>query len=297
MKWLALGLLLCLAGPARAATTTESYLAERDQAVASLNLPDGKARSAADDTREKAELAKLQNMMRDLVGPIKLSGFPPTGTLTIDTLTSGDMGFGRLDGLNVKSRDGKTSGIVTTEPLVLAWLRGSGGGDGKPPALPTAMDAAFAIEDFYTRAFSDDAAASSYVELPAGLPAGQGPARVLLVRFGQDAVAPNPPNEFLVAAAGSGLVSVLRENTSVRIGQIPACKTAYDTDMKAAEAVFKQYQATKAKDSALFDKYTALQTAADTNYRQCFAAGIKSRPEYAALLKQAQALASRAAAR
>ncbi len=293
---LACGLLLCLAAPARSATTIESYLAERDQAIMSLRLPDDKEPTPADQAREKAALAKLQTMMRDLVGPIKLPGFAPTGLLTIDTLASGDMGFGRLDGLNVKSRDGKTSGIVTTEPLALGWLRAAGTGPDKSPGLPTTLDAAFTAEDFYTKALSDDSAASAYGELPAGLPAGQGPVRVLMVRFGQDAVSPNPPNELIVAAAANGLVVILRENIAARIGQIPTCKAGYDSAAKEAEALFKRYQATKASDTALFDKYTAIQTESDTKYRHCFADAIKSRPEYAALVKQAQALAARATA-
>jgi len=296
-KLLTLGLFLCLATPARSATTAESYLAERDQAIASLRPADGKEPAAGDSDREKAALAKLQTMMRDLVGPIKLPGFQPAGTYTLDTLSAGDMGFGRLDGLNVQSRDGKTRGIVTTEQVTLAWLRTAGAGEDKSTALPTSLDAAFALEDFYTKAMSDEAAASAYGELPAGLPAGQGPARVLMVRFGQDYVSPNPPDELIVAAAGNGLVAILWENIGVRVGQIPACKTAYDGAMKAADAVFKQYQASKAKDGALFDKYTAMQSDADAGYRRCFATAIKSRPEYPALVKQAQALAARAATR
>ncbi len=297
MPFLAVGFLLFLAIPARAAATAESYLAERDRAIASLRLPDGKEPTPADQAREKATLTKLQTMMRELIGPIKLPGFPPTGMLNIDTLTTGDMGFGRLDGLNVKSRDGKTSGIVTTEPLALAWLRASSAGPDKSLGLPATLEAAFATEDFYTKALSDDSAASAYGELPSGLPAGQGLARVLMVRFGQDAVSPNPPNELIVAAAANGLVAILRENIAVRIGQIPNCKAPYDSATKEAEAIFKRYQATKASDTALFDKYTAIQTESDANYRRCFGEAIKSRPEYAALLKQAQALAARAAAR
>ena len=303
VRALAFGLLLCLyvpawAAPGHAAATTEAYLAARDQAIASLRQPPGKALSDADtaleDAREKSELDKLQTMIRELIGPIRLPGFAPAGTIST-VLVAGYVESGRLDGLAVKSRDGRTTGIVTTEPLLRAWL-GSGAAQSPPPGLPMELDAAFGDDDFYSQALTEDARAHEYAELPSGLPAGQGTARVLLVLFGSDSVAPNPPDTLVAAAARSGLVAVLKERTAMRIGQIPACKAAYDRDVKAAEEAEKQSQASTS-DTALFQKYAALEAASDTNFVHCFGVAIKSRPEYPALAKQASALAERAASR
>jgi hypothetical protein len=248
------------------------------------------------DAREKTGLDKLQTMMRELIGPIRVPGFAPAGTIST-VLVAGYVESGRLDGLAVKSRDGKTTGIVTTEPLLCAWLPGFGAGRGAPPGHPKEREAAFGDASFYSQASGADAMANDYAELPSGLPPGQGTVRVLLVLFGQDYVGPNPPEMLVAAAARHGLLAVLQERTAVRIGQIPACKAAYDRDVKAAEAANKQYQVSNTSDTALFQKYAALEAASDTNFVHCFGTAIKPTPEYPPLVTQAKALAERAASR
>lgn len=137
-----------------------------------------------------------------------------------------------------------------------------------------------------------DARAYIYADLP--IVVKHGTARAILLRFGQDLVSPARPDKIAVLVAVKGHAAILSEDISTPIGQIPACEVDYDRDNKAAEVVFDQYGASD-RDQVLFDKYDALLTAADTNFRHCFGAAIASRSEYPALVKQTQALAGRAA--
>ncbi len=332
MKTLVFSVLLCLSIPAYAATTTESYLAERDQSIASLRPLADKANSAdasmlaaqklaeretqdpterearalakreaeavvgpADqelNKRDTQELAKLQTMIQSLVGPLRMPGFPPNGEISFDNLfVGGNTGWGHLDGLTVKSLDGKTTGLVTTEPLLRDWLLHSETWH-YGHTRPTEPEAAFHDEWFYTEAIGGNAAAYIYADLP--IVVEHGTARAILLRFAQDLVSPALPDQIAVAVAVNGHVALLLENIATLIGQMPACKAHNERDNEAAEAVFDQYRASN-RDQVAFDRYDALLTAADTNFRHCFGAAIVSRPEYLALVKQAQALAGRAA--
>lgn len=288
---------LCLtAWPASAAVTAEAYLAERDKAIAALRLPDGQEPTAADSAREKAALAKLQVMLREVIGPIQLRGFVGPGSIALDTLREGFIGFERVDGLSIKFTDGGTRGIVTTEPLLRAWLRTSGRWQGPTGGRPVEPDAVFADGSFLTSAIGNDAALQPYAEIPAGLSLGRGSARVMLIRAGQDFTAPNPPDE-LIAIVSAGLIVIARERVSTPIGQIPACKSAFDRDTAAADAIYKKYEASDARDEALLQRYETMQANADKQFKRCFGAAIQTRPEYGALLKQAASLAERASPR
>ena len=230
-------------------------------------------------------------MLRNIIGPIRIQGFPEEGIIYLDTLV-GDLGYGKLDGLFVESFDGRTQALVSTVPLVSGWLgqhRHWLGGPSKDPPLD--MAASFTTEAFYTQAFEDDTYYYKFAELPVVTRRRKGFARAILFEQGQDLVAPNPPDGIAVSVVMGGRVFVFKERTVV--GQIPVCKAAYEQDRDLAGAVFEAYRASHLKNQALFQKYTDLQDAANSNFQHCFQSHLAGQGDFAALVRQAQELVDR----
>ena len=70
---------------------------------------------------EREKLSSLERLLRSAVGSFSHEGFETEGRINLETLSpEGD--FGRLDGLEYKSRDGRDKILVTTRSLVSDWL-------------------------------------------------------------------------------------------------------------------------------------------------------------------------------
>lgn len=276
----AFGLLFHTELSAVAATPTDEYLATRDRAIAALA-------ATSDDAREQAAVDDLQRRVRMIVGPIGIPGFPEPGDSNVNTL-SPSVDLGRLDGLTARDADGTTI-YVTTVPLLRAWLNADARRD---DPLPKDAAAAFRTDDFYTQAISSDAHATIFGALPiAAKPTVHG-AAALLLEFAQDGPAPIPPDRLVVSFVSNGrAILLVRE---VRLAQIPACQTAWDQENKAAQDVLDSYRKAGARDRAMFGRYLRLDEAANDHFIRCFGARFQTSGDYAATVRQAQALLDRA---
>jgi hypothetical protein len=271
--------------------TTAAYLTARNQATAEIqNNPEHVPEDML-EAREKQALDRLQAMLRHLVGPIRIQGFPGSGSISLETLM-GDLGYGKLDGLSAKSFDGRTDALVSTVPLLKAWLgEHSDSWEGKPAGASLDIAKSFVMEDFYTQVFQDDSYYYLFAELPVIAHHQHSFARAVLYENAQDFVAPNPPENIAVSVVVGNTVFVLKERTTT--GQMAACKVAYDQDSALADAAFASYRASQLKDQAEFKKYTDLQEVADSNFRHCFQQHLTQQPYYTDLVKQAQSLVDR----
>lgn len=290
MKCLTVLTLVCMTVAARAASPTDAYLAARDRAIASLQRGENQPDPDPDGKYEAHALAGLEPMIRDIIGPIGISGFPPRGSSHVDEL-SGGTDLGKLDGISARSITGKTEVIVTTEALLRAWLNGHrnwwNAATGNPPAN---VDEAFKSASFYQQAIANDAAVWPFAEIPVATRSTGSVAGALLFSFGQDFVSPNPPEEIAVSVMVNGRVFVLTEKTATKLNQIAVCKSAYDRERKAADNVLEAYRVSGAKDEAMFANYTKLEDGTDTHFRRCLGEHIKKGNDYTALVRQAQAL-------
>jgi hypothetical protein len=273
-------------------STTDAYLAARDKAIATIGNTAEHESPEISDMRTKRAVESLQPMVRALVGPLDIEGFPYEGRSNVDTLAN-DEGFGKLDGLMATSLDGNTSVVVSTIPLLHAWLIGHRNWwPGQSDNPPLDIAAALRSEGFYTQALDTDAHVYKFADIPLTLSSEHDIVGAILFEYGQDLVAPNPPNEIAVSVIRSDRVFIFTESTIV--DPIPACKIAYERDWKAASTVLATYQAASPKDDALFDKYTRMQDAANDNFEHCFQKQLPFQ-SYAALTRQAQALIDRSA--
>jgi hypothetical protein len=288
---LAVALFLLSPSSFAADASTTAYLAARDKAVAAVQREAKHEPIDALELRSQHALEGLQSMLRNIIGPIRIQGFPTEGTIHLETLID-ELGYGKLDGLFVKSFDGNMQAVVSSVPLLHDWLgRHQDSGVSHSGHLPIDMASAFMTEGFYMEAFEDDAYYYKFADLPVVAHHTGGIARAILFEHTQDTPAPYPPDGIAVSVVVDDRVFILKESTAVR--EIPACKTAYEKDRDLAEVALRAYHASQLKDKAQFQKYTDLDDAASSNFQRCFQHHLAEQHYFPALVRQAQGLIDR----
>jgi len=280
-------IMVAAAGMADAASPEQTYLAARDGFIAKFKVDTITDALSKDEDNARADLEK---QMRVIIGPVAIAGVDGPGKLNLDTLFSGDEGFGMLDGLVFASAGGKTSVIVTTDTLFASWLRGhkTWWGDKDAP-MPQDAAAALRTEAFYTQAISTDSAVVHYGELPLRKPDGAKLAlAVLAARTQSDA--PAAPDQIFVALIKGDRVFVANVPLAEAITAPAACVALRADYAKRAQAAFEGYSAGGHKAQKLFDRYTKLQQDGDRAFRKCFAEKT-AKDQLAKAAQQAQALA------
>ena len=265
---------------------TAAYLTARDKAVADFkNVTET---GPAIDSRHNAALRRLQAMLKAIIEPVRLDGFASSGKYNIDTLFQ-ELGYGKLDAIVVNATNGKSKAVVSTVPLVEAWLK-SNPDVLKHPHGSSAKDIAeaFASEDFYTYAISSDAHYYQYAALPVTPSSASDRVYALLYSAGQDETAPSPPDGLAVAVMRGDRVVIFDE--PVVAPDSPACRASYKADMAKTEAVWAEYRASKLADATKADKAQAMEDKASRDFYRCYAHYVPSTAAYAALVCEAQGL-------
>jgi hypothetical protein len=217
---------------------------------------------------EKAEHAKLEADMREMVGPISIAGFDKEGKLNLGGLIKGDQGFGALDGLVFTSADNKASVIVTTTGAFRRWLaehKNWWGPSGD--SIPQQPGVAVQQNAFYTQALMSDAAIVGLTDLHVRKPLGSVFVYALLGARTQDAL-PREANEVFIAVGRRGNVFIGRARIEP-VGPIPRC----DATWKAAAAPQDDDKARKK---------------AETRFLKCFGSWARYQPRYGDALSAAQ---------
>jgi hypothetical protein len=283
----------------------DRYIAARDAAIAKVTklYNDKKADEAA--KAEQSVPAELLAKIKPIVAETGRNGYGPA-KLNLDALSSGDQGFGLLDGLRFDSlagnngekagqngRDGKyveprAHIIITTQTLFERWLRGHKDWWGKNTKnVPQQLGTALKDESFYTQAIPTDAAVVKFNELPIAKPASASFAFAILGGRTQDE-APNAADEVFVSALADGKVYVAYGSIKPKV-EIPACvaiKTDYN---KKAEKAADDLQFNRI-DRKAYDKLGDLRQQGEDAYKRCFTQRAPQQPSFAEATKQAQAL-------
>ena len=279
------------------ASPEDHYIATRDAAIAKI---DKLYKAKKDDDASKAEKAaevELNAQMTKILAEPNRKGFGPP-KLNLDAFTSGDQGYGMLDGLRYDSlvgENGEKAGengaggkyvepkshfIVTTQPLLERWLRGHKEWWGKDKNnVAQQVGAALKQEDFYTQAISTDAAVINFSELPIALPAGATLAVAILGGRTQDTM-PDEADEVFVSALANGKAYVAYGSIKPKM-KIPACI-----------AIRADYS--KKVEKAANEKREDIRQQGEGAYKKCFTQRAAQQPSFAEATRQAQALLAEA---
>lgn len=198
--------LIAVVGAKVVASPTDSYLADRKKAAQAVNAARMEDRAELD----KKYTVELDAKLVKLVGTVKAKGFSGKVGSNVQSVVADDGMAPGPDGLFLKSDDGKVSLLVTTVPLLKAWVKTADVG------LKSTDDVAviFDNETFYTDVFSNDAAAFRFAELPVKRKPADAVVKALLLGESQDGV-PEGPNTLAVAVRQGERVYILWREVTV----------------------------------------------------------------------------------
>ncbi|WP_157874604.1 hypothetical protein [Streptomyces sp. AcH 505] len=282
----------------------DGYVAAREAAIKKLKplYDGGKGEvTAADDTAR----SDLEAQMRTILGPLAFPGYGP-GKLNLDSLYSGDEGFGMLDGLRFDAdigangepsgktgKDGqyvapKTHILVTTQSLFARWLRAhKNWWDKGQKNVPQQIGAALNDASFYTQAISTDAAVEKFADMPMAKPAAATLVYGMLAARTQSEI-PDAADEVFVSALAGDKVYVVYGAIAPPV-RIAACSTIRADYNKKAEDANEALQQKRISQKA-YDKLGNLIQQGEDAFKRCFAPLAQKEPAFAEAQKQAQAL-------
>ncbi|WP_412527512.1 hypothetical protein [Burkholderia lata] len=160
------------------ASPTDSYLAYRKKAVDAITA----ARMEDQADLDKKYTAEVNARLVKLVGTVRARGFSAKAGSTVDTLVIDNGMTPGPDGLLLKSNDGKVNFVVTTVPILKAWVATADAGIKSTDDVAVIFD----NETFYTDVFADDVAAFRFAELPVKRKPADAVVKALLLGESQD---------------------------------------------------------------------------------------------------------------
>ncbi|HDR9486837.1 TPA: hypothetical protein QDC20_007167 [Burkholderia aenigmatica] len=198
------------------ASPTDSYLAYRKKAVDAVTA----ARMEDQADLDKKYTGEVNTRLVKLVGAVKAKGFPGKAGSTVDTLYIDNGMTPGPDGLLLKSNDGKVNLVVTTVPLLKAWVTTADAG------IKSADDVAaiFDNETFYTDVLGGDAAEFRFAELPVKRKPADAVVKALLLGDSQDGM-PDGPNTLMVSVRQGARVYILWRDAT--LPTIVACSAEH----------------------------------------------------------------------
>jgi len=281
---------------ARAESPEDAYIAARDKAIAEM-----KAKSAAGTNIKQLDAegerlhADLEPLLRRVLDPAAPAGFHGPAAMRPNTVfpPEEDEEAGLLDGFSFSAADASGRVLVSTQGLLRRWLQGHRSwwkrGPSNPPTDPVA---AFHTAAFYTEAVGGGAAFSIFATVPIRKPQGADAAVALLVEESQD-LATDPPDELAVSVIARGRVFIAAVATT-KLAPIAACTAVQQAFEAKAEATRNPDVA--ARYGKNVDAFLLLENEGEKAFQKCWAARLGRDPAFAAVTRQAQALADALAA-
>jgi hypothetical protein len=287
---------LVFAAPAaRADSPEDAYIAARDKAIAEMTEKSAGGTTSTELDAEGERLrAALEPLLRGVVDPAAPAGFSGPPEMRPNTVfpPESDEDAGLLDGFSFSASGPSGRVLVTTEGLLRRWLQGHKSWWEKGHNPPTDPAAAFRSDAFYTQAVSRGAAFSIFATVPIRKPQGADAAVALLVEESQDQGV-FPPDELAVSVIERGRVFIAIVATK-KFAPIAACAAVLKGFEAKAEATHNPDVAARyGKD---VDAFALLENEGETAFQKCWAKRVISDPAFAAVTRQAQALADAFAA-
>lgn len=267
--------LVLSASTAIAQTAEDRYLAARDAAIERFTHDRVPNIGQAELDAENKARAELNRLIRDVISVPPIDGFDAP-QLNLTTLFTGDIDFGRLDGLMLEADGGDTRLVVTTPSLVRKWLQAKW----QDPKERVPLDTAMKSEMFYLRALGSDAAILRYADIPIGI----ADAFAILGARTQD-LPPFEADEIFLTAIRGDLAFV----ASARF-EPPLTVAACTKPREAAEAKLAALEKAEIKPGprnvSALERAIALRDKIETDFKSCFAERAPKEPGFANAVKR-----------
>ncbi|OXI83585.1 hypothetical protein CFB40_21075 [Burkholderia sp. AU31652] len=195
------------------ASPTDSYLAYRKKAVDTITA----ARMEDQADLDKKYTAEVNARLVKLVGT---RGFSSKAGSTVETLVIDNGMTPGPDGLRLKSNDGKVNLVVTTVPLLKAWVATADAGIKSTDDVAVIFD----NETFYTDVLGGDAAEFRFAELPVKRKPADAVVKALLLGDSQDGM-PDGPNTLVVSVRQGARVYLMWRDAT--LPTIVACSAGH----------------------------------------------------------------------
>ena len=278
-----LALFICLSAPMTlvAASPEEKYFEARDNFIREFE----KASDPIEvlDEKDRHALAELEKQLKSIVGPVNVEGFPKEGKINLETLEKGDLGFGQVDGLRFSSEQEYL--FVTTDNILKKYLAGE-------PNLPKDSADLFKTGEFYTLAFSGEAAVTYFAEIPVKSPNGKSYVCAFLGLIAQD-IGPFIPKAIFVLVTNGNRILAVQSPAAAEITEIRQCRNEWEKfDKKRADA-HQVYESSGVKNEKGLDEEAQYEQQGFEAYQRCYEREAKNQKFFAPLEKQAQSIVDR----
>lgn len=273
---------------ALAQTPVERYLAARDRMIATIEQEVEANGTGGIGGRQAGALLDLQAMLAPIVGPVAMPGFASRGTITLDTLIR-EEGYGKLDGLVFAGTAGDARAVVTTQAILVAWLKEHGPQGRDDPGLPQTIDRALRSEDFYSEALADGSRFAKFAELSVP-PSANAEVRFAMLAAQRQDIGLQLPDRIVVAVMRGTRLFLLTAPVRAKVAPIAICEDVFRRYERRAAAALRSYRTSGQRDQGYFDEYVRLGTEGDVAYRTCFSKHFQDQPASAAVAKQAGTL-------
>ena len=269
--------LVFLTAQASASSMEERYCETRDKFIHQFEKS-----SVPVGSKDRQALAELEQLLRLIIGPIKIKGFPKQGKINLETLQR-DGGFGQVDGLRFDSD--QESLVVTTDALLEDYL-------GMHKTLPRDFSTLSKTGDFYRRVFSWDVAVVRFVEVPIKKAKHASSAYAFLGLSAQD-IGPFVPETVFVFVAKESKIFLVSSPARSEITQIPKCKNEWDQYAKKASEAVGVYQRSQLTDKKALDDSFRYEQQGFNAYRDCFGRLAKRERFFEPVTRQVQSIVGR----
>jgi len=278
-----LALFSCLLAPMTlvAASPEEKYFEARDNFIRELEKASGPIDVL--DEKDRRALAELEKQLKSIVGPVNVEGFPKEGKINLETLQKGDLGFGQVDGLRFSSEPEYL--FVTTDNILKKYLAGQ-------PELPKDLADLFKNGEFYTLAFSAEAAVTYFAEIPVKSPNEKAYVHAFLGLTAQD-IGPFIPKDIFVLVTNGNRILAVQSPAATEITEIPECKNEWERFAKKSSDAMEVSRSSGSKDQKASDESVQYEEQGFEAYHRCYEREAKNQKFFASLKKQAQAIADR----
>ncbi len=286
-----LALFSCLSAPMTlvAASLEEKYFEARDNFIREFEKASGPIDVLAEqdqhalDEQDKRALAELEKQLKSIVGPVNVEGFPKEGKINLETLQKGDLGFGQVDGLRFSSEQEYL--FVTTDNILKKYLAGQ-------PNLPKDLADLFKTGEFYTLAFTGEAAVTYFAEIPVKSTNEKSYVCAFLGLIAQD-IGPFIPKAIFVLVTNGNRILAVQSPAAAEITEIPQCRNEWERFARKKSDAHQVYESSGLKNEKALDEGVQYEQQGFEAYQRCYEREAKNQKFFAPLEKQAQSLVDR----